>query len=188
MMQFAVKAPRSFDCTKCSHYSEYRPVMPGDKGWRSPLPNWWVDEANDRLKRRRLDKKALAHRLAGGARPISEMMVLRALHPQPAKRVATLETIEAISDVLGIPRPIVVARTLREALELHATMAFDAADADRLRIAAEVDRENALRREVEPAYRETHGRTTKPDGAMEDGGARAERSRPQTPRLTPRAR
>lgn len=149
--------------------------MPGQKGWRSPHPRWWVDEANARLSKRALDKKALAAALRKGGRPISEMMVLRALHPVEAKRVATIETLDAISDALGMPRPIVVAATFEQALELQATISFSAVDADRLRIAAEVDRQQALRDDPKEWSAERDGRRSRNPGTMAVGRARTEK-------------
>src|ERR1043166_4418658 len=118
-MQSWVKGPAMSDCAECSHGPSYGRAMPGEKGWRSPLPQWWVEEANKRLARRQLEKKTFARALTAQGRAVSEMMVLRALHPNPDKRVATIETLDAISDALNMPRPVVVAATYADALELQ---------------------------------------------------------------------
>lgn len=172
------------DYAECSRSASYRRAMPGEKGWRSPLPEWWVDEANERLRRRGIDKKTLARSLQGRGHAVSEMMVLRALHPDPIKRIATIETIDAISDALGIPRPVVVAGSFADALELQRTVSFSAADAERLRISAEVD----LQARGESAPHGSDARATGTVTAVDDGRARAVSTRPAKTRRAPRAR
>jgi hypothetical protein len=164
----------------------YGRAVPGEKGWRSPLPGWWVDEANDRLLRRGVDKKTLARALSSRGRGVSEMMVLRALHPDPEKRVATIETLDEISDALGLPRPVVVAATYSDALELQRTVSFSAADAERIRITAAVDSENDLRPAGKPV--DVGDDTTKGSGSVDAGRPQAAGHRPPKIRRAPRPR
>jgi len=176
------------DCAECSRLPGYRRAMPGEKGWRSPLPNWWVEEANDRLRRRELDKKTFAHALKARGAHVSEMMVLRALHPDPQRRVVTIETLDAISDALGMPRPVVVAVTYAQALELQAAVSFNAADAERLRISAEVDREQGLQSSSRSGVDGSDGRTARHVGQMDEGRTRSVATRSPKIRRAPRAR
>lgn len=162
--------------------------MPGKKGWRSPLPDWWVDEVNLRLARRKLDKKQLARALEAEGKEVSEMMVLRALHPAPDKRIATIETIDAIADALRLPRPIVVAASLTEALELQSVVAFSAADATRLRIESEIDREEALRESGLSGSDGADGRKTRTTGSVVGGRDRSAGARSRPLRGTTRTR
>lgn len=170
----------------------YGRVMPGEKGWRSPLPDWWVSRANDRIRRRGIDKKGLAKALEGSGRAVSEMMVIRALHPIESKRVATLETLDAISDALALPRPVVVAATYEQALELQATVAFDAVARDAHALAAEVEAEAAERLPLQSGsgsgVSRRDGRTTRDVEAVERGGQQAGADRPEKARRAPRAR
>jgi len=147
-----------------------------------------VEHANDRLKRRKLEKKELARALVARGIGVSEMMVLRALHPDQSKRVATLETIEAISDALGLPRPVVVAATPELALELQSVLAFNAVDAERLRISAEVDREKDLQSAAGSGADGGDGRKTRLPRDVDGDRARAAGVGPKTVRRTPRAR
>lgn len=165
----------------------YRRDMPGEKGWRSPLPHWWVDEANDRLKRRGLDKKQLARALHGKGHNVSEMMVLRALHPIEAKRLATLETLDAISDALGMPRPVVVAATFAQALELQAAVAFDAAAAARLRIESEIEHAALLQRATRSVVDGGDGRK-RFSRDVDENRSGSLSAGPKTVRRAPRAR
>jgi hypothetical protein len=176
------------NCAECSHSVGYGRAMPGEKGWRSPLPEWWVAEANDRLARRQLEKKTFARALTAQGHAVSEMMVLRALHPNPSKRVATIETLDAISDALNMPRPVVVAATYADALELQRTVSFGAADAERLRISAAVDRENELRSAGKPVVDGGDGRATRNAGAVDAGRAKVDERGPAKVRRAPRTR
>lgn len=173
-------------CTLCSRPPGYRREMPGDKGWRSPVPDWWVERARERLGRRQLTLKTLAQALAAHGIAVSEMMVIRALHEDPTRRVATLETLNAISDALGLPRPIVVADSFELALELQSAVAFRAADADAIRIRAEVERERGLRPDGGSVPPGRNGRTTADEVA--DSRAKTARSRPPALPRAPRAR
>lgn len=175
-------------CAECSRLPGYRRPVPGKKGWRSPVPDWWVAEGRERLGRRGLDKKTFALGLRGDGHPISEMMVLRALHRNPAKRIVTIETLNIISDELKMPRPVVVAQSFADALELQRTVSFNAADAERLRISAEVDREKALRSRETPVGDGSDGGTARNPGEVDDGGPRAVGSGPSKTRRAPRAR
>lgn len=166
----------------------YGRAVPGEKGWRSPVQQWWVDEANDRLLRRGVDKKTLARSLIARGHGVSEMMVLRALHPIAEKRVATLETLDAISDALGLPRPVVVAATYSDALELQRTVSFSAADAERIRITAAVDRENDFRPSGKPVDVDDDDRKSKGSGSLDDSRTQAAGNRSAKIRRTPRAR
>lgn len=162
--------------------------MPGERGWRSPLPKWWVDAVHAELARRQLDKKQLARQFAAAGIRVSEMMVLRALHPDPTKRIATLETIEAISDAMLLPRPIVVAETQAQALELHRAIAFSDADAERLRIGSLLRDGKRSQSGADLFDEGSDGRTSRITGTLEAGGPRPPGARPKAVRGTSRAR
>ncbi|HZJ63924.1 MAG TPA: hypothetical protein VFD36_10445 [Kofleriaceae bacterium] len=147
-----------------------------------------MDEANERLKRRRLEKKTFARGLAKAGHAVSEMMVLRALHPDAKKRIATIETLDVISDALGLPRPVVVADSLSQALELQAVLSFNAADADRLRLSAEIDHELGLQAGARSGVDGSDGRTTRSPRAVDDGRAAASSARSEATRRPARAR
>ncbi len=106
----------------------------GQRGRRSPCPAWWVEEANRRLRLRGVTKKQLANALMGKGVPISEMMVLRCLFDDEARRIPTIEAIAAISDALNIPRPVVVAESIEQAREIESAIDFSLADAKQLTI------------------------------------------------------
>jgi hypothetical protein len=144
-----------------------------------------VDEANDRLKRRHVEKKELAKSLTPVG--VSEMMVLRALHPKMDKRVATIETLNAISDALGLPRPVIVATSYEQAFELQKLTSFDAADATRMRISAEIDRERALQAPAKSSVDGIDGRT-RTAREVDDSRPRTAQGRSSTVRRAPRAR
>lgn len=165
----------------------YRRAMPGEKGWRSPIPEWWVNEANERLRRRKLDRKQFAIRLKVNGYNVSEMKVLRALHPVPEERVATLETIEVISDALGLPRPLVVARSLAQALELQSVIALDAADEDLSRINKDVDRKISLRLDAESVVDVADARK-RDAGEVDEGRTRSPGAGSGPVRRAPRSR
>ncbi len=165
----------------------FMPRKKGPRGRRSPCPEWWVTEANRRLAVRGVTKKQLAKRLSANAFPISEMMVLRCLHEDEAERIPTIEALDAISDALGMPRPVVVADTLAQALELHAVVAFGAADADRLRISTEVDRHEDLQSTQRSGVDGSDGRKTR-NSEVDEGRTRAPKHRPATIRRVARTR
>ena len=152
------------------------------------MPDWWVIEARGRLKRRSIDIKVLAGALKKSGQSISEMMVLRALHRNVKKRVASIETLEAVSDALGIPRPIVVAHSLAEALEIQSAVAFSAADATRLQIESEIARSEPLPYSGESDFDGDDGRNKRTTEAVVGGGARIARGRSPAVRGTPRSR
>ena len=139
------------------------------RGSRSPCPEWWVAEANLRLERAGRTKRTLARALA--ARGISEMMVLRCLHENPVKRVATTEAIAAISDALRIPRPVVVATSIEQARELEALVALGEIDTRAL----------ALHDDVSDDRRDARSDEER-DGGTKDA-EEVDRSRPRTASL-----
>lgn len=160
----------------------------GPRGRRSPCPEWWVEEANARMKRRGITRKQLARALSRNPFPISEMMIIRCLHSDPEERVPTIEALEAISDALGIPRPVIVANTLAQALELQAAVSFDAIDAERLRIKSEIERAEDLQPVPGSVVDGRDGRTTRHVGKVDVGRARAAVPRSPAVRRTPRSR
>lgn len=78
--------------------------------------------------------KDLAALFAKEGKPISEMMVIRCLHEDETKRIATIDAIEAISQHFGIPSCVVIAENMTEALAIHGALALRRADADRARL------------------------------------------------------
>jgi hypothetical protein len=92
------------------------------------------------LRIRGVTKKKLARALIAHGRKISEMMVIRCLLDDDKERIPTIEAIDAISDALGIPRPVVVAESFEQAREIEAAVRFSIADADAMALAASVGR------------------------------------------------
>ncbi len=84
--------------------------------------------------------KQLAADLIKAGKPISEMMVIRCLHQDESKRIGTIEAIEAISDWFHVPRCVVIAENMAEALAIQGAVAIVGAraDADRLKIPPDV--------------------------------------------------
>jgi hypothetical protein len=156
--------------------------MPGKKGWRSPHPEWWIDEARRQLKLRGHDIKTLAVTLG-----LEYTKVLRALHRDPEERTVTIETLNAISDELGIPRPIVVAASIDDAIELRRRTLAKAADGVRRSVKGEILREYPLREEALSGSDGSDGRKTTA-GPVVKGRDRVAAVRPGSVRGTPRAR
>lgn len=109
----------------------------GPRGYRSPCPEWWVVEVNRRLEQRNITKRRLAKVLTAKGVQVSEGMVIRCLLKDEDKRIPTTELVDAISGVLGMPRPVVVAESIEQAKELEAAVAFSELDAKVLALAAE---------------------------------------------------
>jgi hypothetical protein len=109
----------------------------GPRGRSVPCPDWWVQAVRAHLGKERTIK-ALAKELDPKGDRISETMVVRCIHEDPDKRLSTLEVIEAISDHLGLPSCVVIARDQAEALAIRGAVALRKADADLVKIAAGV--------------------------------------------------
>lgn len=152
------------------------------RGSRSPCPEWWVAEANLRLERAGRTKRTLARALA--AQGISEMMVLRCLHENPVKRVATTEAIAAISDALRIPRPVVVAASIEQARDLEALLALGEIDTRALAL----DDETSDDRRDARSHEERDGRGTSDAETVDRSRARPPSLRSPTVRRPSRAR
>lgn len=142
-----------------------------------------------------MDRKQFALRLEAAVRDVSYEKVLRALHPKMAKRIATLETLYAMSDALGVPRPVIVAASLDQAVELRSIVDLDAADAAIVAFAADADYEassekptGGLRATQRSSVDGRDGRTTRAVGAVESRRPRTEDQRPPSLRRAARTR
>ncbi len=94
------------------------------RGQSVPPPLWWIREVNAHLKTKKISQAKLAADLAD--KGITINMVQRCLSTK-GRRVTTIIALEAISDHLGFPRPVVFARSHAEALAIHgARLIFEA--------------------------------------------------------------
>lgn len=172
----------SCNCKMCSNFLGYRGVMPGQKGWRSPQPQWWVDEARRQLK---IQNKSIDD--VAAVLQMDPTMVTRALHRDPDRRVATLETLDAISDELRMPRPIVVATSLDLALKLQRLTLSNAVDGAIKSTKGEILRDAPLREESLSRSDGVDGRKTTA-GSVVASRDRVAAVRPGSIRRNPRAR
>jgi hypothetical protein len=154
-----------------------------------------VIEVNRRLAHHKTTKKTLARALEQKGLGISEMMVIRCLHEDPERRIPTVEAIAAISAAVGIPRPVFVARSIEQARELEAVIAFGELDAKALAIASGVGDDGGNGgdgKRVPEAEQDGAAQGRGPGRAatatMGGRGQRVEAARPQAVRRTPRTR
>jgi len=97
--------------------SDPKPRVPKPRKHPVPIPDWWTDAAREAARARGLIQAQLADRvwkMLGGDRPPSQSAVSRCLDG----KITTIELVDAISSVLGLPTPVAIASSRLEALAL----------------------------------------------------------------------
>lgn len=84
-----------------------------------PTPDWWLKLASEKAKDLKLTQRQIAD-LAGFSGPSGQTRVSRAMSGE----TTTLETIEAISAALQIPRPFAVFENADEAILVEGHLAI----------------------------------------------------------------
>lgn len=155
-----------------------------------PCPEWWLKAARAKLAERGMTKRELSKRLIADGDLITEIMVIRCLHDEESKRVTTLEAVEAISDFLVIPHPVVIARNQAEALALHGTVAMFQVDVDQVKIAAGVPEADLSDHTptLNTAHANSDGDAGDDDEALDGSGQKPPRRRSAAIRKPARAR
>ena len=85
------------------------------------MPDWWLDAANDRKAAENLLNRHLSDMVARalGQSSVDESRISRCLSGERAP----MDLVEALSQVLTIPSPVYIAKTVAEAREMAAVQA-----------------------------------------------------------------
>lgn len=160
----------------------------GPRFSRAPCPPWWVDAVIKKLDvELEITRKELAARLRVKGLNLSEAKILRCIHPDEQKRIPTLAAMDAISDELSLPRPVVMADSETIALALQGTVLLARGDADRMKIAAGVPNPTyeSHTSSVDTAHASSDGARGKHPAEMGNRGPKAGRARPASTRRAP---
>lgn len=143
-----------------------------------------------RLTDRELTLKGLAKAITAKGTELSEFQVIRCLHPDEKRRIPTLEAVQAISDYLQLPRPVVVADSELEALAIQGALLLRDVDSDQRKV--------SVRLPTSPTHRQTkivdapdasrEGESEAIGGAVGRGGSKASSLRSRSVRSSSRAR